>query len=296
MSLTYKPFTVELTYLPLNAIALTGNAASAANCFATLPATFDAAKVHSALLALSFDAIQGAFNQMSPAYVSDLTEIKLLDALLVRSTLTKHLQGCKGSGFWANGAAEWQHQSSSRCFSEYCDRTLCGTLGCDYCFRNGAVGAVFSTTYDHFRSSQLTAFINGYFGGVYGCWECNGLSLNGAFLGGVQRNRATRELCFGGIDRAASSRYNGYEWLINFSSGYEMCYCTPYVNFNYVQQHEESYTEEGACSLNLCVKPKQAKLFQGEAGVLLKTAYSACNGVLTPSVALSYVNQTPLSN
>ena len=35
MSLIYNPFTVQLSYAPLNAIGLTGNALNAANCFVT---------------------------------------------------------------------------------------------------------------------------------------------------------------------------------------------------------------------------------------------------------------------
>ncbi len=92
MSLMYDPMTVQLTYLPLDAIGLTGNARNAADCFVTLPANADVNTVSSALLTLSFDDIQCAFEQMGPAQFSGPTEVQLIDDILVRSTYTKHLQ------------------------------------------------------------------------------------------------------------------------------------------------------------------------------------------------------------
>lgn len=70
----------------------------------------------------------------------------------------------------------------------------------------------------------------------------------------------------------------------------------PYINLDYVLNHENSYTETGAQSLNLQVQQKNAMLFQGEAGFWLSTTYHTCNGTFTPMLTLAYINQTPCSS
>jgi len=309
MSLIYDPLIVQLTYLPLDSLSLTANAFNAANCFATLSAIpgTDVAAVSNALFALSFDGIQTAFEQMGPAQFSALSEVQLLDAILVRSTYTKHLQEvlCSGqsSSLWIDGIGQWQNQQSSGHQFGYKNTTLGASIGADYCIRNNlAIGLAFSTTYDHchLKNSSSKVNINSYYGGIYGHWNSDGLYLNGAILGGQNRSRNTRQIEFGSISRQAHSKHNGNEWLAHLGFGYQMCQpCfqwTPYINLDYVHLHEQSYTETGANSLDLHVKGKNGSLFQSDVGVLLSTAYQACNGLFVPTLTLAYINQTSLSS
>ena len=143
MGLLYNPLSVQLIYVPLEAIGLTGNALNAANCFATLPVILgsDVATINNALLALNFDDIETAFDQMGPAQFSAFTEVQLLDAILVRSTYTKHLQekkqlcGHSLSG-WIDGIGQWQNQKESGNQFGYHDTTLGATIGVDYSIEN----------------------------------------------------------------------------------------------------------------------------------------------------------------
>ena len=313
MSLIYNPLTVQLTYFPLDSVGLTGNALSAANCYTTLSAIpgSDVATVHNALIALSYGKIQKAFEQMSPAQFSSFTEIQLLDAILVRSTYTKHLQKfcfkkdlrC-GHPFsiWVDGIGEWQHQKKSDGQFGYKDTTLGATVGFDYSIHNMVVGLAFSSTHDN---SHLTNFsgkgtINSYYGGVYGHWNQDAFYMDASFLGAHSKYRTQRHLKFGTIDRHAHSKHDGNEWLAHWGFGYQMCpphfQWTPYINLDYVQQHEHSYMETGARSLDLHMKAKNAALFQGEVGISLSTTYSAWNGVFVPMLTLAYINQTPCSS
>jgi outer membrane autotransporter protein len=172
MSLIYGPLTVQLTYFPLDPVGLTGNALSAANCYTALSAIpgSDVATVNNALLALSFDDIHHAFEQMGPAQFSAITEVQLLDAILVRSTYTKHLQkfcvkkdpGCgQTMSVWIDGIGEWQHQQKSGSQFGYKDTTFGGTIGFDYSIRNGVVGAAFSSTQALLTAITAESMANG---------------------------------------------------------------------------------------------------------------------------------------
>lgn len=309
-SLIYNPLTIQLTYLPLEAIGLKRNALNAAQCFVTLPAIpgSDAATVNNALLALSFGDIQTAFNQMGPAQFSALTEIQLLDAILVRSTYTNHLQEfcfnkdprCgRSMSFWIDGIGQWQNQKNQ---FGYNDTTLGYTIGFDYSIRNFVLGLAFSSTYDYFHLKNFAskANLNSYYGGFYSRWNHDGFYMNATVLGAYNNYKTRRGLNFGSVDRQAHSKHSENEWLANFGLGYQVCrhrfQWTPYINLDYVQQHEHSYTETGAGSLDLHVQAKNAMLFQGEIGISLSTTYSAWNGVFVPMLTMAYINQTPCSS
>ena len=313
MSLIYNPLTIQLTYLPLDTIGLTGNALQAADCFVTLPAIpgSDAVTVNNALLALNFDDIQTTFEQMSPAQFSGPTEVQMLDAILVRSTYTKHLRefcsnkdGCCGKpmSFWIDGIAQWQNQKGSGNQFGYRDTTLGATIGFDYSIPNFVLGVAFSSTYDTFHLKKFTSKgnVNSYYGGFYSHWNYDRFYINAAFLGAQNNYRTTRHFSFGSIDRRAHSKHNGNEWLTHLGFGYQVCpssfQCTPYINLDYVLQHEQSYTEAGAGSLDLHVKVKNATLFQGEVGVSLSTSYATWKGAFVPMLTLAYINQTPCSS
>ena len=192
--------------------------------------------IHNALLALSFDDIQTAFEQMGPAQFSAFTEIQLLDAILVRSTYTKHLQEfcfnkeslCGQSiSVWIDGIGQWQNQKESGTRFGYHDTTLGATIGVDYCIRNLVLGLAFSSTYDDcpFKKIDSKATINSYYGGFYGHWNGDGFYMNAIFLGAQNKYRTTRRLNFGTIDRQAHSKHSGNEWLAHFGLGYKVCPC-----------------------------------------------------------------------
>lgn len=310
LSLIYNPLTVQLTYLPLNAINLTCNALNAANCFVTLPnlAGSDVATINSVLLSLNANGIQSAFEQMGPAQFSGPTEVQLLDALLVRSTYTKHLQKCCFNNdlgdeyplnLWIDGIAQWQKQGE--CFG-YKDTTLGVTIGLDYWIRNWILGLAFSSTHDNFHWRNFTgkANLHSYYGGLYTRWNCDGFCMNAAFLGAYNKYKTKRELCFGTIDRCAYSHHNGNDWLAHLRLEYWMnrsrFQLNPHLNLDYVSQREHSYTENGAGCLDLQVHSKKASLFQADAGISINTTYEVGSGRFIPMLTLAYMNQTPCSN
>jgi len=307
LSLIYNPFTVQLTFLPLDFIGLKGNALKAANCYVTAAGS-DAAAVNAALLGLSFGEIQKAFDQMGPAKLSDITETQLLDAILVRSTYTKHLQPfCEDQycgrdiTLWTSVIGEWQHQKKSNVFG-YNDTTVGATVGADYRMHHWVVGSAISYTHDdfHWKQSAGKANMNSYYGGFYGRWNDHRFYINAAVLGAFNQYKTTRHLHFGTIDRDAHSHHNGSEWLVNLGAGYQGCsgkfQWTPYINLDYVGLHEQSYRESGAESLDLRVNSKNGALFQGEGGVLLSGNCAVGEGMIVPTLKLAYINQTPLSS
>jgi uncharacterized protein with beta-barrel porin domain len=311
LSLIYNPLTVELTYLPLDSISLTGNALSAASCYLIAPFGSDKATVHAELLALSFGDIQKAFNQMGPAQFSDITQVQLLDALLVRSTYTKHLEQlclkknqCCGQtiSLWTDVIGQWQHQEKSHDLFGYNDTTVGGTIGADYRTHNLVLGAAISYSYDflHWKESAGKASASTIYGGIYGRWNHDGFYINAAVLGAKNIFHTTRRLHFAEVKRQAHSDHSGTEWLTNFGVGYQggsrRYKWTPYINLDYVVLHEDRFTEKGAKSLDLHVSAKNGTLFQGEGGVLLSGKYAAWRGFIVPTIKLAYINQTPFSS
>jgi len=308
MTLIYNPLTVQLSYLPLENIQLSYNAHNVANCFATITDA-DSATVNSALLA-DPAAISAAFEQMSPTRFSAPTEVQLLDAILVRSTYTKQLQrrtfdpdsSCtRPSNLWIDGIAQWQQQGKS---FGYKDRTIGGTIGYDYALRNWTVGVALSATSDHLRghcNSVNKAHLHSYYGGFYSRWNHRDTCyLNLAILGAHNSYQSARRLNFGTINRCAHAHHNGNELLLH--GGFEYwASCSnieliPYLNLDYVLQHEHGYREQGAGSLNLHLQPKRSMLFQGEAGLSLNRNYQTAHGSFTPMLTLAYMNQTPFSH
>ncbi len=302
--LLYTPTTVQLVYAPLDRMGLSCNALNAAECFVSLSGP-DVTTITDALFALDATGISAAFNQMSPAQFSAPTEVQLLDAILVRTTYTKHLQKlCFASeqsceqpiSFWIDGIARWQHQGK---LYGYNDTTVGGTIGVDYHMRNGFVGVAFSSTYDnmHWKHFDGRARMNAYYGGVYSRWHCDGLFMNAALMSAYNTYSTTRDISFGTIDRSAHATHNGNQWLPHVGFGYQTCAAQfqmiPYVNLDYVIQREHSFTEVGASTLDLHLHASRAGLFQGEVGVSFWTTCNTCNGELIPMITLGYINQTP---
>ncbi len=309
-SLTYNSLTTEITYLPLDAIGVTGNALDAADAFVTLPSLpgSDAATINNALLALSFDDMQDAFNQMGPAQFSGPTEVQLLDIILVRSTYTKHLHksyfhkedGCgQPMNIWLDGYVQWQHQQNE---FGYQDTTFGGTLGFDYAIRDWIVGGAFSVTRDDFSWKYFdgSANISSYYGGFYARWNHDDWCMNFALIDAYNRYTTIRQLNFGTVNRFADSQHAGNEMLAHVGFEYWVAknhiQWTPYANLDYVFLHEKSYTESGADSLDLQVQQKNSALFQGEVGVTCNATYHTDNGIWIPMITLAYINQTPCSN
>lgn len=296
MELIYHPLNVQLTFLPLSVVPLKGNALQAARCFGTLPVVGDVAVADAALLPLSFGELQVAFNQMGPAQFLDLLQVQMLDAFLVRSSYTRHLQEstCCGISLWSDVIGQWQNQSRTRELFGYDDSTVGVTIGSDCCYRNFVLGAAFSYTYDDLTWNQSAgrANINSYYGGLYGLWQADSFYINASFLATIHQGRTLRHLHFGTLDRQAVAKPNGTEVLGNLGFGYKVCGCnfqwTPYVNFDYVNLQESRFGENGAGSLDLLVRAKNTELMQGEFGFILSTCY----GPLKPTLQLAYIGQT----
>ena len=306
ISVIYNPLSVQLRYLPLSSVNLSDNASNIANCFNTLAAVpgSDAALVSQALLTSNIDTINRLFEQMDPAQFSGLSNVSLIDAILVRSTYSTHLQtfwlnqeACKnGSSLWIDSIGQWQNQQNP---FGYKDSTLGATIGADYVIENAILGLALSATTDNFHVKDLPshALINSYYGGIYAGWIRDGFYGDLSVLGAANAYKIKRDLHFGTINRQAQGRFHGNAWLTHMGLGYQIrpsnLQWTPYLNLDYVKEHENGYNETGAVSLDLDVSGKNAALFQGELGVLLSTIYQAFGGELIPLLTLAYMNQTP---
>lgn len=308
MRLSYDPFNVQLTYMPLVTDAgLSCNAVNAARCFTTLT-NADAMAIKNTLFTLNVEALNDAFEQMSPALLSNLSAVQLFSGILVRSTYSKRLQSwtlareqCSQHPFnmWSDGFAQWQKQKDP---FGYRDRTLGTTIGADYAQCCWTFGGALSFTHDDLQWTQDggTAAINSYYGGLYSQLKVKKFFFDAALIGAFNDYSSTRHIDFATVNRYAYSRHHGSELLIHGDVQYQASLShyqlTPYLNLDGVFLYERGHTQVGAESLDLCVQPKNSILFQTEAGLSLSATYHACKSVFVPSLSISYINQTPCSN
>lgn len=315
ISIVYDPADVEITVLPLSESGFSRNAFAAASCYLSTPYVIgsDVATISSSLLSLDFAGIDAAFNQMQPSQFSALTWTQINNALLIRSSYSRHLEDvlynhCCPPLFdvWTDGVGQWQHQDTKRYQFGYNDSTGGITLGADVCcdhFRLGLAG-----TYTHsqlkWKNSGGHAHVNSYYGGLYGSWtdECG--YINASILGAYSRYNTSRHLHFADINRYARASHNGWEMLAGLESGiiwHNLCACDliPFARVDYVYLSQQGYSEDGAESLNLDVRKRQDQLCQSELGMVFTSRY-ACeclyeSWTLVPRLKVSYINQTPLT-
>ena len=305
-SITYNPTSVQINYLPIQSIGLTNNALHAANGYTSLepiPGT-DVAKINNILLPLSFDELENAFNQMSVGRFAGPGEVQLLDALLVRSTYTKHLQKywlsqnqcCdKPVNLWFDGFVQWQDQDDA---IGYHDVTVGATASADFYINNWVLGFAVSATHDDFQWSYArgNAYMNSGYVGLYSRLNQDNFYMNLAILGACNSYDTSRDINFSTINRRAVSNHDGSQLLTHASLGYWLTQShfdySPYVNFDYVYQHENGFTESGAQSLNLQVDSKNSGIVQSEFGITFQKSYQG----FTPMATLAYVNQTQCLN
>jgi fibronectin-binding autotransporter adhesin len=306
MSLNYASDALYLTYLPLSAIDVKGNALAAIDCFVTVSSS-DSNAVSGKLLALTIPEIENAFNQMQPSQFSAMTWTQMENALLVRSGYLKHLEGLscdKGPNTWVDLMGEWQHQGSKGDQFGYNDWTGGVSLGSDTRYNNFRWGGSASYTYStvDWKKKAGNGHINSYYGGLFGGWSDHKRYVNISTLGAYSQYQTSRHIHFTGLDRRAHAHHNGWEALTGIEAGIysELKHFKmgPFARVDYIYLSQQEYDESDAKSLNLHVDSRQDQLIQSEAGVVftrrIPCGTDRMQASWTPRLELSYINQTPL--
>lgn len=311
-SLSYTTNGVSLTYLPLSSIVLNGNAAEVATCFFSLSGS-DVNAVKTELLSLSISDIEETFNHMQPSQFSAQTWTQLANALLVRSSYSKHLREfslhkrCSDefqSDVWVDTMGQWEQQHAKNNQFGYNDWTAGASIGTDASYKKFRFGVAASYTYSKVNWNQSAGHgqINSYYGGAYGGWSNDNGYVILSSLGAYNHYNNSRYLSIGNMNRHTSGSHNGWEVLTGLEGGgyfkTNHLKVGPFARVDYIYLWQDGYRESGADSLNLHIHSRQDQLIQSQGGIAFTSNYE-CNptrkyGTLIPRLEISYINQSPL--
>lgn len=317
LSVIYDPNAVIVEVLPINALGLDPNAASAAACYLSggLAIGSDVETVSAALLTLDAEGINHGFNQMQPSQFSGLAWSQIQNALLIRSSYSQHLEvlnllsHCsRFNHVWGEAIGAWQKQDSEGQQFGYTDWTEGATIGLDaVCSNELGLGIAASYTHSHLKWSKSAghANINSYYGGFYADWSDEFRYVNAALVGAYSHYKTDRHLHFATIDRHAKSAHNSWEGLVGLEAGFnfacdEWMEMIPFVKVDYIYLSQQGFREKGSNSLDLNVKKHKDQVVQSELGVIWTGRYSYENvcvpGILVPRIKLSYINDAPFGH
>jgi len=301
-------------FVPAN---FSGNAGKAAQCFVQLPLVpfTDVDTVTLALENLTLAQQQRAFNHMTPAQFSALTQVQENNIIAVRSSYSRHMRDlhniyCRpqeksATNIWIDGIGQWQDQDKRS--QQYGFDTVTGgvTLGADYylsdIFSLGVAGS-YTGSFLKWDSSAGHAHIKSYYGGVYGSLSRDFYYLDIAVIGAGNHYKVDRHIPIPGLPRDARHSNSGYEFLGSADYGYKFygngnSIITPFVRADYVYLHQNSYKEHGAITLDLEGQSKHTQWVQSEVGIRGTRCFQLCSGgQFIPELQVGYINQTSFGN
>jgi len=318
---------LALITVPINDIVVGGNAGSVAKCIAHLAAESLAAGVTTptdvltVLKALAYanhaGTLRSNLEQFQPALFSGFTvaqqeaSIKVLNAL------------AQAGDLWDKNrcAVEWREDHTVRGwfqpFGEFTQQNATGSEqigfssttggivgGADYklpCNFYLGAGAAYTYSDVDFHHHRGDGSIRSYYGGLYSSWMTNFFFAELAVLGAYNNYHGNRNIRVNNnpafvLNRTASHSQGGYEVaghigggaLFQNSRGTQF---TPFVSFDYIFLHQNSYQEYGAQSLDLSVREKRANYLRAVGGFTLSQCFTIRGGKLVPDLKLSYVRE-----
>ncbi len=250
------------------------------------------------------------FNSLQLSQFSAVTWTQMQNTLLIQSTYSNHFQDlryrkcCGQWNVWVEGMGQWLHQDGVS--EQYGYKDVAGgfTLGADKCIKDFLVGAAFSYTYSHLNWDQSAGdnHINSFYGGLYGNWNNNLVYVNTSLLGAFSQYDTTRHFPYRKTNRDANSDHNGGELLVGVELGpifrklFIQTDLIPFISVDYVFLAQQGYSETGAGGSNLHVSSRNDQLFQTQLGFEFVRRFLCRGWMIAPNLALSYVNQSPITN
>ena len=138
--------------------------------------------------------------------------------------------------------------------------------------------------------------VNSFYGGLYTSYHHCRFFINGSMLGAYNRYKGHRNIVFSSINRKATNKHSGGEFLAHIDTGV-ICVLRksfelkPFIAGDYVYLRENGYTEKNADSLNLKVKRQNYNTFRFEGGTNLGVCYKVCGQKILPDLKLTYIRE-----
>ncbi len=250
------------------------------------------------------------FNSLQLSQFSAVTWAEMQNTLLIQASYVNHFQDltyrkcCGQWDIWVEAMGQWLNQDGTSEQYGYNDTTGGVTFGVDKCYKNFLVGGAFSYTYTYLKWDQSAgnSQINSYYGGLYGNWNNDLVYVNTSLLGGFSQYDTTRHFPNRRTGRNANSDHNGGELLVGVESGaiFKKLFIEvdliPFASVDYVYLAQQAYSETGGGGSNLRVSSRNDQLFQTQVGIEFARRFLCGEWMITPNLALSYVNQSPITS
>jgi len=181
---------------------------------------------------------------------------------------------------WVRGHGAKGNRTGEDIASRY-DYTIQGFIaGVDFFvtegFRAGAALG-YSKTDVEFTDLSDSGSVDSFQTALYGTWKSGKWYADGALSLNRNNYDTTRSISFGTVSHTATASYSGYELGASVESGYKADWMgfeiTPLASFLALRNHRNSFTENGAESLNLKVDDEDATFLQGALGLRIARTF-----------------------
>lgn len=283
------------------AIALKALAPKAKGDLAAVIADLDT--LHGSTLTDSLKQLQLAlYNGLALTQENTSTRVRLaMSRRLDQLYLTRCNRECQNGmelNPWIDGLGDYALQKRAQGHSGF--RATGGgiILGFDVsCLDHFDVGASFTYTHTGIQWNGITGngTIDSYYGAAYSNFTYDHFYANAVAIGAYNHYQAQRTILFPGISRTAKNKHAGHEFEGNLEFG---GYFTelgveirPFYSFDYLELHEDAFTERGAQSLDLTARSRSSTLFRNEVGVGLAHCFRFTGWRIIPDLKFSWIRE-----
>jgi outer membrane autotransporter protein len=137
------------------------------------------------------------------------------------------------------------------------------------------------------------AWINSYYGTLYGTWFCKNGFIDATFISAYNHYNVSRHIHLPRLRRHAHNSHGGYQLEGSLGSGLLFTpgrfQVQPYARADYIFLHQSGFTEQGARSLDLKVKDKNSRLIRTDLGLKVARCYIFTKTKLIPSAKASWI-------
>lgn len=162
----------------------------------------------------------------------------------------------------------------------------------------------YTHSYVNWKRHQGEASIDAVYGSLFGRYNYNWFSLEGALISGYNYYSTTRNIRIGGelpIRRSAIANHHGFETSVHMKGSVfhpeKRPYLSPFLGFNFLYLYESRFNEAQAKSLNLAFSSKHSNLLQTEVGVEMTHCHKLSDHqTFSPYMTTSFIWEKRFSN
>ncbi len=296
----------QISLLPVSSLqGLSKNAEKVARCLDERdpPAGSDLYNVINSLrFVTTVESIEKSLLDMQPSLFTSLSVVKQASTLYLRNALFNRLEvrtrSCMeekdGYHFWVAPLIGVSEENSHEKEPGYNALTPGVAIGMDgFLFPEFQIGgSVGYTNSDiNWKKKRGDGRIQGVYGALFGRLGSQVGFLEAAAILGYDYYSTQREIRVGGFlpfSRHAKANHHGFEASGHLKGAFQFSvnqtHLGPFISLDYLYQHEGSFDEHGADSLNLDLSSKNSNFIQSEVGMDFAHCFHLMKKTITPYV------------